>query len=230
MPVDRGVIDAQLREIGEGERWWEQREFRDLPHILFADEQIRGIINGKLLGPRPRPRLRPGGAWLIVVTTQRIVCLKQERFARKQVEVAAGQITRVHESTKLRAHQITLDTPQRRYRIRIPKEDAFRFSRALAPLIPNTPVQALHPALQEWSWVPGIATVAALPGVGGIVSKASLLAPPDYASRAHVERLEATVEQLQGSVERLQQQVTFLEDLMQKQAEEAFLTRSTAHT
>lgn len=227
MPVDRGAIDAQLREIGEGERWWEQREFRDLPYILQADERIQGIINGKILGSWPRPRVRPSGAWLIVVTSQRLIGLKQERFGRKQVEVAAGQIKRVHESSRLRAFQIILETTQQRYRIRIPKEDAFRFSRALAPLIPDAPVQALHPALQEWSWVPGISTVAALPGVGGIVSKASLLAPPDYASRAQVARLEATVEQLQGSVERLQQQVAFLEDLLQKQAEEAFLARPT---
>lgn len=228
MPVDRGAIDAQLREIGEGERWWEQREFRDLPHILHADEQIRGIINARLLGPWRRPRLRRSGQWLVVVTNLRLVCLKQERFGRKQVEVAAGQITRIHENSRLRAYDITLETLQQRYRIRIPKEDAFRFSRALAPLVPDAPVQALHPALQEWSWVPGIATVAALPGVGGIVSKASLLAPPDNASRAQVERLEATVEQLQGSVERLQQQVAFLEDLLQKQSEEAFLTRSSS--
>ncbi len=227
MPIDRGAIDAQLREIGEGERWWEQREFRDLPHILHADEQIRGIINARLLGPWRRPRLRRSGRWLVVVTNLRLVCLKQERFGRKQVEVAAGQITRLQENSRLRAYDITLETQQQRYRIRIPKEDAFRFSRALAPLLPDTPVQQLHPALQEWSWVPGIETIAALPGVGGIVSKASLLAPPDTASRAQVERLEAAVEQLQGHVERLQQQVTFLEDLLQKQAEEAFLTRST---
>lgn len=228
MPVDRGVIDAQLREIGEGERWWEQREFRDLPHILHAGEQIRGIINARLLGPWRRPRLRRSGGWLVVVTDQRLVCLKQERFGRKQVEIAAGQITRIQENSRLRAYDIGLETLQQRYRIRIPKEDAFRFSRALAPLVPNMPVQQLHPALQEWAWVPGIATVAALPGVGGIVAKASLLSPPDHASRAQVERLEAAVEQLQGHVERLQQQVTFLEDLLQKQTEEAFLTRSAS--
>lgn len=42
MPVDRGAIDAQLREIGEGEGWWEQREFRALPSILQHDvEQLQ---------------------------------------------------------------------------------------------------------------------------------------------------------------------------------------------
>ncbi|MBA2670512.1 MAG: hypothetical protein H0U67_09090 [Gemmatimonadetes bacterium] len=58
MPIDRGEIDAQLRAIGEGERWWEQREFRDLPHVLHPDERIQGIINGKVLGPRRAPLRR----------------------------------------------------------------------------------------------------------------------------------------------------------------------------
>jgi archaellum component FlaC len=53
-----------------------------------------------------------------------------------------------------------------------------------------------------------------------------MLAPPDSAPRGQVERLEATVERLQHDVERLQQQVAFLEDLLQKQADEAFLPRA----
>ncbi|HEX8272790.1 MAG TPA: PH domain-containing protein [Longimicrobiaceae bacterium] len=223
MPVDRGAIDAQLREIGEGERWWEHREFRDLPHILHADERILGLVRGRLLGPGPR--LRPGGAWLIVVTDGRLVCLKQERFARKQVEIAAGQITRVQEASRLRAHQITITTTQQRYRLRIAKADAFRFSGALAPLLPVQAVQPLPPHLEPFAWIPGMTTVASLPGVAGVVSRVSMLAPPDYATRAHVERLESTVEQLQRDLEALRQQVSFLEDLLQKQSEEAFLQR-----
>jgi hypothetical protein len=48
-------------------------------------------------------------------------------------------------------------------------------------------------------------------------------APPEYASGAHVARLESTVDRLQLDVERLQQQVTFLEELLQKPAREAYL-------
>ena len=113
MPVDRSAIDAQLREIGEGDRWWEQREFRALPHILHADERLVGIANGTLLGVR-RPRIGRAGRWLFVATSQRLICLKQERFARKQVEFAAGQISRVQQSSRLRAYQIALETAQGR--------------------------------------------------------------------------------------------------------------------
>jgi hypothetical protein len=223
MPVDRGAIDAQLREIGEGERWWEQREFRDLPYILHPDERILGITVGKLLGRR-RPRVRVG-RWLIVATSQRLLCLNQGRFARKQVEMPLAQIVRMSQGNGIRSHQITIETPDRRYRIRIPKADAYRFASALAALVPAQQ-QRLHPDLEPLAWVPGITTVAALPGVAGLLSKVSSLSPPDYAYRDQVERLEAVVERLQEDVERLQQQVGFLENLLQKQAEDAFAPRS----
>lgn len=219
MPVDRGVLDAQLREIGEGERWWEQREFRELPYILSADEQVRGITLGKLGGSR-RPRLRPGARWLFVATDQRLLCIKHERFARKQVDITWGQITRVYQSSGVRSYRINIETPGRVYRLRIPKGDAFRFAGALSRMVPGPSVPRLGPELEPLSWIPGIGTVAALPGFGGIVSRMSMLSPPDYAPRDQVDRLEAVVERLQEEVERLQQQVAFLENLLQRRAEE----------
>lgn len=220
MPIDRGAIDAQLREIGEGDRWWEHREFRDLPHILHADEQIKGIASGRLLSSR-RPRLGVLGSWLFITTSQRLIALKQERFARKQIEIASGQVIRIHPSNRLRSCQIVVETPQRKYRLRVPKAEAFRFAGSLSSLMPATPAQPL--ALEADSWFMG--TVAALPGVAGLVERVS--GPgQDYTSRAHVERLEMTVETLQNEVERLRQQVSFLEELMRKQSEDTFLSRS----
>lgn len=218
MPIDRGAIDAQLKEIGEGERWWEQREFRDLPYILHADERMRGISRGKLLGRR-RPRLKPASWWLIVVTDQRIICLKQERFARKQIDIAPGQVIRISQSSRLRSIQITIQTAQRTYRIRIPKANAYAFGPAVAPFKPAVAPPQLHAALEPLSWLPGINTVAALPGLAGIVSKVSMLSPPDHPTQSELQRMEASVERLQSDVERLQQQVEFLEDLLDRRAD-----------
>lgn len=225
MPVDRGTLDAQLRDIGEGERWWEQREFRELPYVLNAGERIHGLALGKLLGAR-RPRLRPSSRWLLAVTDQRLLCLRHERFARKQVDIAWEQITRVHQSSGIRSYQITVWTPERRYRMRIPKEDALRFTGALEPLIPRTSVQGPGPELEALAWFPGMTMLARIPPFGGLVSRVALLSSPEYATREQVERLEATVERLQGDVERLQQQVEFFEDLLQKRAAEALLGRA----
>lgn len=214
MPIDRGAIDAQLREIGEGERWWEEREFRDLPHILHEDERIAAITKGKLLGRR-RPRV-PGGRWILVATTQRLLCLKQGRLVRKQVDFVPGQIIRIRQSSGVRGHTITLETPSGRYRIRIPKEDSHRFAGALGPLSPSVPKPGVHPALEPFARIPGMTAVAAL------------LAPPDQVTRAQMRGLEATVERLQVDVERLQEQVAFLESLLQRKSEEPYLPHSAA--
>lgn len=230
MPVDRGAIDEQLREIGEGDRWWEQREFRDLPHVLHADERIRCVLTGQLLGRR-RPRFRSGAPWLLVATTERLICLRQERFARRQIDFAGGQVTRIALGSRLRGYQIALQTAQRTYRIRIAKEDAARFVAALAPLMPQHLARQVspeigapvYPGIEQFGWIPGIDTVTRIPGVAGVVSRIAMLSPPDYASRAQVERLEDTVAGLQAEVERLQQQVRFIEDLLQKRAEEGLL-------
>lgn len=220
MPVDRGTIDRQLRDIGEGERWWEHREFRDLPRILHSDETIHGIIRGKLLGARV-PRLLPSASWLIVATDQRLICLKQERFGRKQVDVEMAQIAGIRHRARVRSYQVTLDTPHGRYRVRIPKAEAFRFIGALTPLLPRPAAQRAGPDLSSLAWIPGITTVASLPGMGGIVSRVAMLSPPDYAGREELARVEATVERLEGEVDRLQQQVQFLENLLQARAPES---------
>jgi hypothetical protein len=224
MPVDRGAIDAQLREIGEGEAWWEQREFRDLPYILREGERIRGLVIGKLLGAR-RPRLR-SPRWLIVATDQRLICLKQAGIARKQVEIAASEIARVQQGSRLRAYQIVIDVPPRRYRIRIRKADAFRFARSMAPLVPELQRQAAEAA--QGAPLPAGGGVAALPGVGGLVS---MMQRPtgDFATREHMQHVEAAVERLHEDVERLQRQVAFLESLLHQRADATFRTEPTAH-
>jgi hypothetical protein len=48
MGMDRGRIDQQLEALGEGSRWWDVRELRDLPAVLDADEEILAIARGKL--------------------------------------------------------------------------------------------------------------------------------------------------------------------------------------
>lgn len=215
MPLDRGSLDAQLREIGEGERWWEHREFRDLPYLLHADERVRGIAVGKLLGRR-RPRIGSAPRWLFVVTDQRLLCLRQERFARKQVDIIWGQIKEFQQGGGMGSYRLRIVTPERRYRVHVPRADAERFATALAPFLPRPAERRLHPDLEPLAWVPGIDRVAALPPVAGLISKFAMLSPPAEAMRRRDEALEATVEQLRSDVDQLQQQVRFLEDLLEK--------------
>jgi hypothetical protein len=211
MPVDRSVIDAQLRDIGEGDRWWEQREFRDLPYILHADERIRAVVNGKLLGRR-RPRIFPRAQWLVVATDQRLLCLKEERFGRQQVDLPLGQIGGLRHTTGMRGVLVTVDTPGSRFRLRIAKGDAFRFIGALSPLLPQL-AAAVDAALGlPASQRPGL---LARVGVGGSPSG-------DFVSRAELARVEETVHRLEGEIDRLQQHVEFLENLLEARAGGAY--------
>lgn len=215
MPVDRSAIDAQLREIGEGDRWWEQREFRDLPYILNADERIRGVVIGKLLGLR-RPRVFPAAAWLVVATDQRLICLREQRFGRQQVDMPLGQIRAMRHSSGVRGVQITIDTPQRKYRIRVPKADAFRFVGALAPLLPQAGA-AVDVAL-------GLHGAIGAPraGISGLLARVTGPSAAEFVSRGELARVEDNVHRLEGEIERLQQHVEFLENLLEKRSESAF--------
>lgn len=220
MAVDRGEIDQQLYAIREGEHWWEHREFRELPHILFDGERILGLVSGKLLGRMPRPRTPR--KWLVVATSQRLICLTRGVLGRKQIEIFPDMIRRVYHSSRLRSYQIAVSTTVQHYRIRIPKADAFRFVQALSELVPRESVHRLSPGLEALSWVPGMATVASMPGVERMLSKATVLTAPEPARRNDIQRLEETVERLQSDVERLLEQVAFLENLLQERAEKAY--------
>lgn len=226
MRVDRGSIEIQLQEIGESDRWWEQREFRELPHVLRPEERILGLANGALLTSR-RGRLAPARRWLFVVTSQRLICLRQHRVARSQIDLLPSQLTRVRQRTGLRRHQVRVETEGRTFKLRLQKDEAFRFSAALAQLIPS-PAPALLPSdLEPLSWIPGISTVAHMPLVGGIVAKVAMLSPPDHTAEDQVQRLELAVERLQAEVAQLQQQVKFLEDLLQTKAEASYMPPSS---
>jgi hypothetical protein len=190
MPLDRSALDAQLRAIGETELWWDRQEFRELAYVLHPGEQILGVVNGTLLGTR-RPRLLPRAPWLVVATDQRLVLLRGERTARRQIDIAPGEIVRVQQQSRMRSFLVILETPLRRHRIRIAKEDAYRFSTALARLVPQ---------LRSDPVAHGPATVGA---VGGTVMAIGPGAGDDLAT---------VVARLRGDVERLEFRVALLED------------------
>jgi hypothetical protein len=198
MPVDRGSIEEQLRTIGEGERWWDRAELRDLPHVLHPGERIHGICAGRLLA---RPRL--SRKWLVLATSERLLLLRQEQLARRQIDVPFSQITSITHGRRIFSAEVSLHTLERRYRIRIGRRDATKFLGAVSML-----VQRLAP-------LPGVVVMAGLP-------TAELVARPDLDQLdARVDRIDTTVERLEADLERLQQQVDFLESLLRRRGEAA---------
>lgn len=135
MPIDRGIIDQQLQALGESSRWWAQRELRDLPAVLDADEQILAISRGKIA--RVRWLRRP---WLIVVTDRRLVCLRSGGGRGwRQFEVRADHVTRVALRVGPFRGRVVLVAGDRTYRFLVPKLDAYKLVTALSSFAASRP-------------------------------------------------------------------------------------------
>lgn len=208
MPLDRASIDQQLQDLGEGSRWWNHRELRDLPAVLHADERILAMARGKLA--RLRWVRRP---WLIVVTNQRLLCLRSSGTSWRQLEVAAGQITRVAIRIGPFRGRVIVAAGRYRYRLLAPREDAYRLAQALHSLV--TP-QHLVPGFAPTQLVRRVFDhVLALPAAA---FGPTLSGPPAPAPAVDTSALEQRLQLMEDQVLQLQQQVDFLEQLLRERS------------
>ncbi len=208
MAIDRGVIDLQLRALGEGSRWWEQREMRDLPAVLHADEHILAIARGKVARLRWLRR-----SWLIVVTEKRLLCLRSAgRTSWTQFEVNAGQIARTGLRVGPFRGLVLVVAGGRRYRLLVSRGEAHKLLAALSSLPSDAREtrSGFGPTLMVRRVIDH---VLALP--------AAALSPLPPGSHQPVPVVTAITEErmqsLEDEVERLRQQVDFLEQLMRQQ-------------
>ena len=212
MPIDRGLIDQQLQALGESSAWWDQRELRDLPAVLDADEQIRAITRGQIA------RLRgPGRKWLIVVTNRRLLLMRSgRRISWRQLEVRTDQIASVRMRMGVLRGRVLVQAGGIRYRLVVSRADAYKVSDALASVV--------KPKLEEPGFGPTrivrrmVDHVLALP-----VATFNPNAPVRPAPKPVVDdTTEKRLSLLEDQVHELQQQVDFLEKLLhQKQVEAA---------
>jgi hypothetical protein len=208
MPIDRGIIDQQLQALGESSTWWDQREFRDLPAVLDADEQIRAISRGQIT------RLRaPRRKWLIVVTNRRLLFLRSgRRTSWRQLEMSTSQITGVRMGMGVLHGRVIVQASGLRYRLLVSRADAYKLSNALASVV--------KPKLEEGGFGPTrivrrmVDHVLALPAA---TLNPNAPAKPAPAPPALIDdATEKRVSLLEEQVHELQQQVDFLEKLLQQ--------------
>lgn len=207
MPLDRGVVDQQLQALGEGSRWWNERELRDLPAVLDPDEQILAISRGKLARPRWLRR-----SWLIVVTGKRLLCLRSgSETGWRQFEVGAAQIDRVALRVGPFRGRVLVIASGHTYRLLVPRPDAYRVADALMSLrVPITRGHATFAATRMVGRV--IEHVLALPAVAlspNAIAK-PVVAQPDTSTTE--DRFQA----LEEEVQELRRQVDFLEQLLRQ--------------
>jgi hypothetical protein len=206
MPIDRGVIDQQLRALGEDPSWWEQREMRDLPAVLQADERILGISRGKVARPRWMHR-----SWLVVVTDRRLLCLRSgSRSSWSQVEVSGSLIRRVTLRIGPFRGRVVVAGGGYTYRLLLPRADAYRISSALATIgpTPRDSMPSFRPTIMARRVIDHVLALPAA-ALRPTTPRVEPPAPPkpDPAVQEHVDALE-------GQIDQLRQQVDFLEQLL----------------
>lgn len=206
MPIDRGVIDQQLLALRESSQWWDQREFRDLPAVLHADETIVALSRGKIARVRWLRR-----TWLIVVTDRRIVCMRSAGGTGwRQLEFAAEQIERVALRVGMFRGRVLIIAGGQTFRLLVPRMDAYKLMTALSTLGTHAkdtftgfgPTRIVRRVMDHVLALPAAALDPATPR------------PVPAALKPTVS--EQRVQSLEEEVQELRQQVDFLEQLLRE--------------
>jgi hypothetical protein len=165
-------------------------DVEDLTRLLAPGEEPIVVARGYVVRSA-RPTFRK---WLIVATTDRLLCIKG-RIDRKStmLEIPRGAIRDVSVGKAIAMTELTVTTGQGDVHMQLPRDSAAAMRRAL------------------------------LPGDGGRMPLPALPAEMRATAQIHQHAdgtrtayLEIAVERLETEVARLQQQVDFLEELMRK--------------
>jgi hypothetical protein len=206
MPLDRGIIDQQLHSLRESSLWWERRELRDLPAVLHPDERILAIARGKIARVRLLRR-----SWLIVVTDERLLCLRSQRNSWNQLEVGADQITRVAMRVGPFRGRVLVTGGGHTYRLLVPRPAAYKLLTALSTLGPRhgdafsgfAPTRMVRRVMDHVLALPAAALTPYVP------------APPPAAA-PDTSAIDDRFEALEAEVQALREQVDFLEQLLRE--------------
>ena len=205
MPIDRGILDQQLQDIGEASRWWSQREIRDLPAVMHGSETVAAISRGRVGRVRFMRR-----SWLIVVTDDRLLCMRSGRTKGwRQIEINASQITRVSLRIGPFKGRVLVLADGQTYKLLVPRNDAYKVQSALLRLGPTgkDPLPGFAPTRIVQSMIDH---VLALPAVAlGPATQPALPAPTTDNGA-----MDRRVQQLETEVQQLREQVEFMEELL----------------
>lgn len=206
MPLDRGLIDQQLQALRESSQWWDQRELRDLPAVLHADEHIAAISRGKIGRVRWLRR-----SWLIVVTDQRLLCIRSGGTTWRQLEIRGGQIVRTALRVGLFRGRVIVQAGALTLKLLVPRDDAYKLVNALAKL--GTPPDEAFSGFGPTRVVRRVMDhVLALPAAalepGPLPSSTPRQPATDYGA------VDRRVQAMEDELQELRRQVDFLEDLL----------------
>ena len=89
--IDVNEVDRQLRRIGVNFQFWNKPEVRELPKILFDNEEIRHAVSGRY----------NGGFALMVATNLRVLLIDKKPFYLTLEDIRYDMISDVQFSHRL---------------------------------------------------------------------------------------------------------------------------------
>ena len=203
MTVDRVVLN---RDGGGStlELWSDHPAAQELPHLLWPDEVVRFVFSAAIMrSARPASR-----RWLIVLTDQRLICMKGRAGSTPKVKdiLYDAMISVTNRSRILRA-TVIITTSLGRLRLLVSRSEAQRIVQAINSVRRVQPLYFVAPA-------PTVA--AAMPVITPAAPVVAALPPaePTRGGDTRIARLESTVERLEAELAALQQQIEFLEQLL----------------
>jgi hypothetical protein len=138
MPVEKAVVDAQLKALGDFHQFFTKREVAHIPEVLVQGETIRALTSG----------LYEGNTWLVVVTDHRLLFLdKGMVFGLKQVELPMRQISAISHKTGFLMGELQIATSAGKSVIKsIPKGDVAKIAGIVSDLVRVAHSPAVAPA------------------------------------------------------------------------------------
>lgn len=127
MPVDRRVVEEQLKNLGDFHRFFTSKEIRYLPEVLVEGERVYGVTSGFF----------ESKTWIIVITNMRLIFLdKGMFFGLKQVDMPLSQIDSISHKTGLLFGEIAVATAAGAKTIgSITKKDVVKIASIISGLI-----------------------------------------------------------------------------------------------
>jgi hypothetical protein len=127
MAVDKSIIDLQIKELGQFDKFFTKKEINYLPEVIVPGEIIRGLTSGS----------HDGTTWLIAITTKRLLFLdKGMIYGLKQMEMPLDKISSISYKTGLLFGEIQISTSGGTKKVElIDKKDVSKIAQIISDLL-----------------------------------------------------------------------------------------------
>jgi hypothetical protein len=138
MPVDKSVVDEQVKALGQFDRYFTRKEIKYLPEVMVSGENIKGLTSG----------FHDGNTWLIAITDRRLLFLdKGMIYGLKQMEMSLDQISAISHKTGLLLGEIQVSTSGGTKKIEnITKTDVVKVAQIISDLVKQSREKPSSPA------------------------------------------------------------------------------------